>query len=564
MSVQRMKMDEETIREILVADSDSESGAEASDIEDELEGGGEEEQEQQASAEKDKQQAETSGGRLPTWGPPQGRNKNIHPFVGPPKGVKKSEAPHINKDSSPLSVLMLFFTEIFRLLVEQTNLYYQEHLDRQDRPSHLLPDITLPDMMTFIALALQMGHNLRDTLHDYWSRLRQLHTPFYGETMTQDRFLHILRFLHFSDNSQRPDQCEEYDRLWKLRTIFDTLSQAYAKFYNPSEHLAIGDLIVKFQDRVIFRQYIPKKRKCVSIRIYKLCDESGYTYDMSVYLGQDSHSATDNMTAARATARHLTRRVEGLGHKIFMDKFFSSPRLFDDLETCKINSCGTVWANTKDLPPDFGPKNLKLKRGDVRVRTRGGLTALVWKDRQEVYMLTNMDQSPAEGNFCDRNRPVKPHIVKRYNWHMGCVDSSDRMANSYSISRHTFKWTTKLFFHLLDLTVLNSWILLSSCGAKYSHRDFRLLLVRNLIEEAGRIQDRHTPSLVGRPSAGASNVTRLESRHSQHWPAKSSQIRCRLCSARGERKRTAYKCAKCDVGLCVVPCFAEYHTKENL
>jgi len=42
----------------------------------------------------------------------------FHPFVGPAKGVKKSEAPHINKDSTPLSVLM-FFTEIFHLQVEQ-------------------------------------------------------------------------------------------------------------------------------------------------------------------------------------------------------------------------------------------------------------------------------------------------------------------------------------------------------------------------------------------------------------------------------------------------------------
>jgi hypothetical protein len=33
------------------------------------------------------------------------------------KSFKKSEAPQINKDSSPLSVLM-FFTEIFHLLVE--------------------------------------------------------------------------------------------------------------------------------------------------------------------------------------------------------------------------------------------------------------------------------------------------------------------------------------------------------------------------------------------------------------------------------------------------------------
>jgi len=69
------------------------------------------------------------------------------------------------------------------------------------------------------------------------------------------------------------------------------------------------------------------------------------------------------------------------------------------------------------------------------VRTRVGLTALVWKDRREVYMLTNMDPPPAEGNFCDdSNRPVKPNIVEQYNRHMGYVDSSDRMANSYSMS----------------------------------------------------------------------------------------------------------------------------------
>ena len=168
-----MKLDEEAISEIVVADTDTESGSEASDFEDYLEEEEEEEdpQQQQASAQVETQAA-TSGG-LPDWGPPQGRHTNIHPFVGPAKNV----APHINKDSSPLSVLM-FFTEIFHLLVEQTNVYYQQHLDRQAGPSRRLPDITLPDMMTFVALALQMGHELKDTLHDYWSRLRQLHNSF--------------------------------------------------------------------------------------------------------------------------------------------------------------------------------------------------------------------------------------------------------------------------------------------------------------------------------------------------------------------------------------------------
>jgi len=102
---------------------------------------------------------------------------------------------------------------------------------------------------------------------------------------------------------------------------------------------------------------------------------------MRVYFGRDSHSATDDMTATHTTVKHLNSRVEGLGQKIFMDNFFSSPRLSDDLDRCNINSCGTVQPNRRDMPHDFRPKQLKLKRGDVRVRTRGGLTAFVWKDR---------------------------------------------------------------------------------------------------------------------------------------------------------------------------------------
>jgi len=114
MAGKKIKLDEEAISEILVADTDSESGSEARDFEDYLEEEEEEDpqqQQQQASAEVETQAA--TSGRLPTWGQLQGRNTNIHPFVGPAKRVKKSEAPHINKDSSPLSVLMLFSQKCF-------------------------------------------------------------------------------------------------------------------------------------------------------------------------------------------------------------------------------------------------------------------------------------------------------------------------------------------------------------------------------------------------------------------------------------------------------------------
>jgi hypothetical protein len=41
--------------------------------------------------------------------------------------------------------------------------------------------------------------------------------------------------------------------------------------------LAVDEVILKFIGRVILRQYIPKKRKCFSSKIHKLCDESGHT-----------------------------------------------------------------------------------------------------------------------------------------------------------------------------------------------------------------------------------------------------------------------------------------------
>jgi hypothetical protein len=45
---------------------------------------------------------------------------------------------------------------------------------------------------------------------------------------------------------------------------------------------------------------------------------------MKVYLGKDGKYATDT-TATHATVAGLTRRVENVGHKLYMDNFFSSP-----------------------------------------------------------------------------------------------------------------------------------------------------------------------------------------------------------------------------------------------
>jgi hypothetical protein len=48
-----------------------------------------------------------------------------------------------------------------------------------------------------------------------------------------------------------------------------------------------------------------------------------------------------------------------------------------------------------------------------------------------------------EGNFKKCEKAVKPLLIEDYATHMGYVDLSDWMANSYSISKKTQKWTKK-------------------------------------------------------------------------------------------------------------------------
>ena len=80
-------------------------------------------------------------------------------------------------------------------------------------------------------------------------------------------------------------------------------------------------------------------------------------------------------------------------------QFLFISKTFDDLDRPKINSCGRVRPSRRDMPHDFRPKQLKLERGDVRLRIRGGLTGLVWNDKREVYMLGNMDLTPQKEIF---------------------------------------------------------------------------------------------------------------------------------------------------------------------
>jgi len=96
-----------------------------------------------------------------------------------------------------------------------------------------------------------------------------------------------------------------------MRVISDKLSDSYATHNSLTKHSAVYEIIVLLKGRV-----------------YKLCDSKGYTYNMTVYLGKDRKRVTPSMTTTHVTVIGPAARIEHLGHKLYMDNFFSSPVLF--------------------------------------------------------------------------------------------------------------------------------------------------------------------------------------------------------------------------------------------
>jgi hypothetical protein len=97
-----------------------------------------------------------------TWRPPdQHGSRGADNYSGAAVGLNINEAPHVNKDSTPFCVFMLYFAGIIRLLVEETNRYYNEYLNKlEDGPSPR-PDVTDSEMFLFLGIIIQMGHDIK-------------------------------------------------------------------------------------------------------------------------------------------------------------------------------------------------------------------------------------------------------------------------------------------------------------------------------------------------------------------------------------------------------------------
>jgi len=88
--------------------------------------------------------------------PPQSQRRVVHTFTGAPNG-KSEEVAHVTSESTPLSVLLLFFAEIVTLLVVETNRYYHQFLENFDDGHSPEREVTEAEMFAFFGSDITYG-----------------------------------------------------------------------------------------------------------------------------------------------------------------------------------------------------------------------------------------------------------------------------------------------------------------------------------------------------------------------------------------------------------------------
>ena len=174
------------------------------------------------------------------------------------------------------------------------------------------------------------------------------------------------------------------------------------------------------------------------------------------------------------------------------DNFFTTCDLMNALFEDGIYACGTVRSNRRNLPGMLKRKD-KVKRGEFQFATRGVVSATKWQDSKPVTMLSTA-HSPADTSMVYRTNKDGtktqvgcPKVVEIYNSIMGGVDHFDQLVERYCISRRSRKWWHRIFYWLIDLAVVNSyiaWKIHSSHTVGSSKKDqlsFRIRLARQLI-----------------------------------------------------------------------------------
>ncbi|XP_028448168.1 piggyBac transposable element-derived protein 2-like isoform X1 [Perca flavescens] len=471
-------------------------------------------------------------------------------------------------------------SDLLDTIVEQSNLYCT-----QQNPNGALK-LDKNELEQFIGTVVYMSvfHLPRSRM--YWSSACRV--PHVADVMSRDRWEEIKHFLHFNDN-MAPNNS---DKLFKIRPLIDSLLPKFQAL-PQDQMLSIDEQMVPFKGKSSLKQYIPNKPYKWGYKIFVLCDTTGLVHSFDIFTGKiEPVPGLPDIGVSGNIVLKLAQVIHGaVNHLVYFDNWFSSLDLFVALANNGIPALGTVrQCRLRGCSFSADAEMKKKGRGTLEeqqvVVDNVEIRAVKWFDNRGVIVASTFASAQPVSNIerWDKNLKQKvtvecPNIISLYNKFMGGVDALDALIAYYRIHIRSKKYYHRLFFHFVDMVIVNSWLLYrrdceSLTVPRKKQKD--LLAFRTSIAQALCMQGKDlSKKKRGRPSMdverelekkkhrGPATVMPTQEVRSDgvgHWPVvESERQRCKLPHCKGQ---TVIKCAKCTIHLCLnknKDCFREFH-----
>lgn len=487
-----------------------------------------------------------------SWKEVDGKHLHNIPCNIPDAGFINEYFEMFNK--KPNDFFQLFMDDnIFELIVEETNRYAQQNISKgMHGPSariHKWTNTNKEEIKTFFSLLIWMGLKKLPKLSDYWSK-NPLYANKISSFMSRNRFQLLLGNLHFSDN----ETSDKRVRLYKLAPLLEKVISNFKKVIVPGECLCIDESIIPFRGRLSFRQYIKNKKHKFGVKVYKLCLDGGFTYDLQIYSGNDK---TRYQSVPDTVVFHLSKDLLDSGRTIYTDNFYTSVTLAHSLLKKRTHLVGTLRQNRRHNPTEV--TKAKLKKGEIIGReSNTGVVVSKWKDKRDVLMLSTKHTLEMV-DVRQRGGVVrKPSAIFDYNKSKGYIDISDQMKSYSTALRKSVKWYRKIAIELLlGSALVNSYIMHQQItNQKMSITSFKEELVGNFLD-LHNFEQNNTPR--GTP----------DGHHLEEVPS-TARRRCATCYAKLSRENgrkfaqnktpfSRFKCIQCDKFYCII-CFCDVHS----
>lgn len=330
---------------------------------------------------------------------------------------------------------------------------------RQNRPE--LQDLDLLELEAFIGLLIYSAafKSNRENC-DYLFATDGTGRDIFRCTMSKNRFLNLLRCLRF-DNFDDRDERKKTDKLAAISNIFGMFVKNCQSLYNVGECATVDEMLIAFRGRSHLIIYMPNKPAKYGLKMMCLCDaKTSYFYNGYIYSGKGSDG--ENLTpdekkllVPSQSVIRLSKPLYGSNRNVTFDNWFTSIELVDALKKRDLTCTGTVKKNKRELPPSFLPSNRRAEGSTLYGFTsQTTLISHVPKKGKAVLLVSSMHH-----NACIDENTGKPEIIAYYNSTKGGVDELDKKCAIYSTGRRTRRWPMALFYRIVDISMVNSYII---------------------------------------------------------------------------------------------------------